>query len=207
MKKRWSLRDPFDRDFPLRIRMTVLMGAWGFLAFYLWSFFLPAGPLPKILRILAFISPVMGWIFYDALDTLVRRVFGGIFWPEKGKTARAHSEGESLVHRKDYVGAVEWFSATVMADPTDWQAQERIIEILLEHFDDRERVAEERNRLLKMTGVPKGLWTRTALHVGEDWVALGRPDRAINTYKTLLWKIPEGEDADEVRRRLKNLGV
>ncbi len=207
-KKRFRIRDPFDRDFPLRIKMTVLMGAYGFFAFYLWSIFLPHKPaLSTTFRIIAFLCPVIGWIFYDIIETVVRKVFGHIFWPESGRTARAHSEGEALVQRERFEEAIEWFSEAVIKDPTDWQAQLRIVEILSDHIRDRERAAETRNRLLKMEGVHSGLWINSALQLGRDWEDLGRPDRAINIYKSLLWKYKEGYDADEVRRRLALLGA
>lgn len=206
-KRRFWQRDPFDRDWYLRIRMTALMGLWGFLAFYLWSMFITDETISRILKIVAYICPVLGWFFYDILDTFVRKTFGGIFYPETGKSARAHSEGEALVQRKQFDAALDWFSAAVMKDPTDWRAQERVVEILIEHIGDRNRIAEERNRLLKMEGVPPDLWVENALELGRDWVELGLPDRAINTYKSILWKHDEGYDADEVRRRLAELGV
>lgn len=210
-KKRFRIRDPFDQDFSLRIKMTVMMGAWGFLAFSLWSFALkakmPDSPLGTICMIIAFLCPVIGWIYYDILNAVVHRIFGHIFWPDSGRTARAHSEGEALVQRERFEEAIEWFSEAVIKDPTDWQAQLRIVEILSDHIRDRERAAETRNRLLKMEGVHSGLWINSALQLGRDWEDLGRPDRAINIYKSLLWKYKEGYDADEVRRRLAQLGA
>ncbi|MFC1595527.1 tetratricopeptide repeat protein, partial [Gemmatimonadota bacterium] len=130
-----------------------------------------------------------------------------IFWPDAGRTARAHSEGEALVHRERFGEAIDWFTETVLNDPTDWQAQLQIVEIFSNHIFDVERAAEARNRLLKMERVPSGLWINSALRLGRDWEDLGLPDRAINTYKSLLWKYKEGYDADEVRRRLTLLGA
>ncbi|MFC1545407.1 tetratricopeptide repeat protein [Gemmatimonadota bacterium] len=210
-KKFYRFRDPFDRDFTLRLKITILMGAWGFMAFYLWSIVLkakiPDSPLGTICTIVAFLSPVLGWMYYDIIDAVVHRVFGQIFMPEGKRTARAHSEGEALVQGQKFEEAIEWFTETVTGDPTDWQAQQRIIDILTNHVFDVERAAEARNRLLKLEGVREGHWINTALRLGRDWEDLDRPDRAINTYKSLLWKYKEGYDADEVRRRLADLGA
>lgn len=210
-KKSHRFRDPFDRDFALRLKMTILMGAWGFGAFSIWSVFLkanmPDSPLGTICAIIAFLCPLLGWIYYDLINAVVHTVFGPIFMPEARRSARAHSEGEALVQHQKFEEAIEWFTETVSSDPTDWQAQLRIAEILSDHIRDRERTAEARNRLLKMEGVESGLWIHSALQLGRDWEDLGRPDRAINIYKSLLWKYKEGYDADEVRRRLALLGA
>jgi tetratricopeptide (TPR) repeat protein len=163
--------------------------------------------LAKIFRYGSLLMPVLGILLNDAIGVFVDRVFGSIYLPKGGKTARAHSEGEAMFQRQQYGEAVDWFVAAVMADPTDWEAQLRVVEILAERFDDPERLGEERNRLLKIKEVPEGLWIQTAFDLGEDWERLDRPDRAINIYKGLLWRLPEGPDADEVRRRLKNLGT
>ncbi|MFC1500724.1 hypothetical protein ACFL6T_06900, partial [Candidatus Zixiibacteriota bacterium] len=84
-KKFYRFRDPFDRDFTLRLKITILMGAWGFMAFYLWSIVLkakiPDSPLGTICTIVAFLSPVLGWMYYDIIDAVVHRVFGQIFMP------------------------------------------------------------------------------------------------------------------------------
>ena len=208
-QKKRTRRPVKDRgaDWYLRVKMAVLMGTWGFLAFLVFSVAFGDHPLGTVFKIIAFTSPVLGWFFAPVIDAGVRATFGQIFWPEKGHTARAHSEGESLFQRERYEEAIEWFSEVAVDDPTDWQAQQRIVEILTNQIQDVERAAEARNRLLKMEGVESGLWINTALRLGRDWEDLDRPDRAINTYKSLLWKHNEGYDADEVRRRLAALGA
>ncbi|MFC1530009.1 tol-pal system YbgF family protein [Gemmatimonadota bacterium] len=186
------------------------MGSWGFLAFLVFSIaFSVRGnqPLATVFRIIAFTSPVIGWFFAPFLDTVVRKSIGHLFWPETGHTARAHSEGEAFFQRQRYEEAVSWFTEVVIKDPNDWKAQQRIIEILTDHICDVERAAEARNRLLKIEGLGSGLWVETALRLGRDWEDLGRPDRAINTYKSLLWKYSEGYDGDAVRERLAQLGA
>ncbi len=205
-KRQRPVRDR-GADWYLRLKMAILMGTWGFISFFVFSVGLGNHPLSTVFRIIAFASPLIGWFFAHFIDTGVRKIFGPIFWPDRGRTARAHSEGEALVQRQKFEEAIEWFTETVSSDPTDWQAQLRIAEILSDHIRDRERTAEARNRLLKMEGVKSGLWINSALQLGRDWEDLGRPDRAINIYKSLLWKYKEGYDADEVRRRLALLGA
>ncbi len=208
--RRKKYRDAKDRDFWLRWRAGVMFGAIGFLTFHFFAVAIDAAGKPlaaKIFRYASLSMPVLGILFNEVLGKLVDRLFGDIFLPQGLKTARAHSEGESLVHRERFEEAVDWFAAAVMADPTDWEAQARLVEILEEHFNDPERLAEERGRLLKTEGVPEGLWIQTALNLGEEWEQLDHPERAIFTYKSLLWRLPEGPDADEVRRRLRTLGA
>ncbi len=197
-------------DYYLRVKMAILMGTWGFISFFVFSIAFSMGgdqPLATVFRIIAFTSPVIGWFFAPFLDTVVRKSIGHLFWPEKGHTARAHSEGESLMQRQKYEEAVDWFTEVVIKDPNDWKAQQRIVEILSNNIFDVERAAEARNRLLKIEGVGSGLWVETALRLGRDWEDLDRPDRAINTYKSLLWKYNEGYDGDAVRQRLAQLGA
>jgi len=43
------------------------------------------------------------------------------------------------------------------------------------------------------------------MKLGEEWLKLDHPDKAINTYKSLLWRLPAGPDAEEIRRRLQEL--
>jgi len=200
---------PLERDnrvYVPRLRAVVWMTVGGFLPFWAASSFVP-GSFRTLLRVVAIICPVIGFIFFKIIDAVVDRLSGSLFWPDKGHTARAHSEGEALVQRQKFEEAIEWFTETVDSDPTDWQAQLRIVEILTNHIFDAARAAEARNRLLKIEGVGEGLWINTALRLGKDWEDLGRPDRAINTYKSLLWKYEEGYDADEIRRRLALLGA
>jgi len=207
---RKKFRDAKDRDFWLRWRAGVLFGTIGFITFQFFAVALEAMGRPLVAKIFRYGSlsmPVLGILFNEALGKLVDRLFGDIFLPQGLKTARAHSEGESLVHRGRFEEAVDWFAAAVMADPTDWEAQVHLVEILEEHLDAPERLAEERGRLLKTEGVPEGLWIQTALNLGEEWEQLNHPERAIFTYKSLLWRLPEGPDADEVRRRLGTLGA
>lgn len=186
------------------------MGVIGLITFQFFAFafdVMGRTVLAKIFRYGSLLMPVLGILLNDAIGVFADRVFGSIYLPKGGKTARAHSEGEAMFQRQQFEEAVDWFVAAVMADPTDWEAQLRVVEILAEYFDDPERLAEERNHLLKTKEVPEGLWIQTAFDLGEDWERLDRPDRAINIYKGLLWRLPEGPDADEVRRRLKNLGT
>lgn len=202
-------RDAKDRDFWLRWRAGVMFGAIGFFTFQFFAFALDAMGRPVIAKIFRYGSlsmPLLGILFNEAIGKLVDGVLGDIFLPTGGKTARAHSEGEALFQRQQFEAAVDWYAAAVMADPTDWEAQLRIIEILSEHSDDPERLAEARGRLLKIKDVPEGLWIQTAMNLGEDWERFGHPERSVNTYKSLLWRLPEGPDADEVRRRLDTLG-
>jgi len=197
-------------DYYLRVKMAILAGTWGFIAFFVFSIAFSASGndlLSTVFRIIAFSSPVLGWFFAPVLDTMIRKSIGHIFWPEKGHTARAHSEGEALMQRQQYEEAIDWFNEMAINDPTDWRAQQQIIDILNNRIFDVERAAEARNRLLKMEGLPSSVWVETALRLGRDWEDLDRPDRAINTYKSLLWKYEEGYDADEVRMRLAKLGA
>ena len=199
-----------NADYYLRVKMAVLMGTWGFISFFVFSVAFSVGgsdTLAVVFRIIAFTSPVIGWFFAPLIDAGLRKTIGHIFWPEKGHTARAHSEGEALFQRQRYEEAIDWFSEAVARDPADWKAQQRIVEILTNQIHDVERAAEARNRLLKIEGIGSGLWVETALRLGRDWEDLDRPDRAINIYKSLLWKYSEGYDGDEIRRRLARLGA
>jgi len=193
-----------------KYRYTMWFGGVIFGAFQIFAFgasIMGNETAATILRIISYAGPLIGLMFYHQVDYFVEKLTSSLWMPKGGDSGPAHSEGEALVQRQDFAGALDWFTNAVMADRTDWRAQLRIVEILLEHFDDRERVAEERSRLLRIAGVPEGTWVETALALGRDWVALGHPDRAVNAYKGLLWKLSEGPDADEARRRLKDLGV
>jgi tetratricopeptide (TPR) repeat protein len=199
-----------NADYYLRVKMAILMGTWGFIAFFVFSIAFSVGgnhPLSIIFRIIAFTSPVIGWFFAPLIDVGLKKTIGQIFWPDTGHTARAHSEGEALFQRQQYEEAVEWFTEAVARDPDDWKAQQRIVEILTNQIHDVERAAQARNRLLKIEGLGSGLWVETALRLGRDWEDLDRPDRAINIYKSLLWRYSEGYDADAVRQRLAELGA
>ncbi len=207
-KLRKKYRHRKTKEHWLRFRMMMLMGGFGF--FY---FLLIAGALLMKGRTgLAFIffclgitSPFLGSLLFDMLEFFAEHSFARILWPSGGKTGPAHSVGESLVYNERYEEAVNWYTGVALADPADWKAQWRIVEIHEEFLDEPERLSEERNRLLKTEGVPEGLWIQTAMNLGEEWEKLGYQDRAINTYKSLLWRIAEGPDADEVRRRLAEL--
>jgi len=197
-----------NRERVLRFRMMALMGTFGLGYFLL----IAAALLFKGHLVLGFIflclgltSPWLGSLLYDILEYISEHSVSQILWPSGGETAPAHSVGESHVYNKRYEEAIAWFTEVAMSNPSDWQAQWRIVEILDEFLEDPERLAEERNRLLKTEGVPEGLWIQTALDLGEEWERLGYPDKAINIYKGFLWRIPEGHDADEVRRRLVEL--
>ncbi|MCK4351516.1 MAG: hypothetical protein KAX13_11685, partial [Candidatus Krumholzibacteria bacterium] len=149
-----------DRDFWLRWRAGVLMGAIGLFTFQFFAIafdIMGRTVLAKIFRYGSLLMPVLGILLNDAIGVFADRVFGSIYLPKRGKTARAHSEGEAMFQRQQFEEAVDWFVAAVMADPTDWEAQLRVVEILAERFDDPERLAEERNRLLKTKEVPEGL--------------------------------------------------
>ncbi len=205
-------RGPKDRsfDFYERWRWAIWFGGWGFLAFQIFGFgasYAGSHKLARVMHILGLFMPVIGVIFHEQVDRIMDKFAGQLFWPEGKLREPAHSEGEALYQRQDFEGALDWFAAAVAAVPTDWRAQLRIVEILLEQFDDRTRVAEERSRLLRIESTPEGLWMETALALGRDWVVTGHPDRAVNVYKGLLWKIPEGPDAEEARRRLADLGA
>jgi tetratricopeptide (TPR) repeat protein len=195
-----------SRELTRRIRGAFLATLMGFFPFYIASMFVP-GSFKTLLRIIGVLCIIAGMLFTRIMEAIVDKIGGGFFWPETGRTARAHSEGEALVQKEKYEEAVEWFTEAVACDPKDWQAQVRIVELLTNQIHDVERAAEARNRLLKMEGIESGLWINTALRLGRDWEDLDRPDRAINTYKSLLWKHDEGYDADEVRRRLAALGA
>ncbi len=207
-KLRKKRRDRKTRETWLRFRMMALMGAFG-----MGYFLLIAGALLMkghielgfIFLCLALTSPWLGSLLFDMLEFISEYSFGQILWPSGGETAPAHSIGESHVYNKRYEEAVAWFTEVAISNPSDWRAQWRIVEILDEFLDNPERLAEERNRLLKTEGVPEGLWIQTALDLGEEWKKLGHQDKAINIYKGFLWRIPEGHDADEVRRRLVEL--
>jgi tetratricopeptide (TPR) repeat protein len=118
-----------------------------------------------------------------------------------------HSKGESLYRKGDYSAALDWFARAVEANPHDWEAQARVVDILAGHMDERMRLAEERTHLLKVEGVPQELWVSTALALGKDWEELGHPDWAINVYKGLLWKYHEGYDEQEIHHKIEQLGA
>jgi len=199
-----------NREYWIRLRYVVYMGAFGFASFGVFAigaFLRGYNTLGSILGVVAISAPFLGSVLFDIIEFFSEHSFGHILWPSGGETAPAHSVGESLVYNEQYEEAINWFTNLAMSDPSDWRAQWRIVEILEEFLDDPERLAEERNRLLKTEGVPEGLWIQTAMNLGEEWKKLGHQDRAINTYKGLLWRMPEGPDADEVRRRLAELKV
>ncbi|MFC1559364.1 hypothetical protein ACFL39_02115 [Gemmatimonadota bacterium] len=205
---RWDKKTPGFREQWLKWLAIIMVVAVVFVVVSIISRSLGRATLTAIYLGLSLLIAVIGVLFrHQIADWLGERVGDQIFVPSHMGTARAHSEGESLVYQKNYKGAVAWFSDAVENDQGDWKARSRLIEILVEHFDDRERVAAERSLLLRMDDTPRGLWIQTAIDLGEDWVILGRPDRALNTYKSLLWEFSDGYDADEVRRRMKELGV
>ena len=117
-----------------------------------------------------------------------------------------HEQGETMYRRGDFTGAVDFFTAAVESDPNDWEAQLRVCEIIAEAYQDKQRLAEERNKLLKMEAVPEEVWIKHSLELGKEWEELGFNDRAINAYKGLLWKYHEGYDVELVQRRLTELG-
>lgn len=207
-KLRKKRRDRKTRETWLRFRMMALMGAFG-----LGYFLLLAGALLMrghielafIFLCLAITSPWLGSLLFNMLEFIAEYSFGQILWPSGGETAPAHSIGESHVYNKRYEEAVAWFIEVAISNPSDWRAQWRIVEILDEFMDDPDRLAEERNRLLKTEGVPEGLWIQTTMDLGEGLEKLGYRDKAINIYKGFLWRTAEGPDADEVRRRLVEL--
>ncbi|MFC1500262.1 hypothetical protein ACFL6T_04510 [Candidatus Zixiibacteriota bacterium] len=205
---RWEEKKPGFKDVWLKWLAIIMIVAAAFVIVSIVSRSLGEDTLAEIYLGTSLLIAVIGVLFRKKIaDWMGERVGDQIFVPSHMKTAKAHSEGESLVYQKKYEDAVDWYSETAESDPKDWKARSRLVEILVEHIDDRERVATERSLLLRMDGTPKGLWIQTAIDLGEDWVILGRPDRALNTYKSLLWEFSDGYDADEVRRRMKELGA
>lgn len=190
-----------------RMRMGILMGGC------LGLFGLLVAPavsvrnetLGTIFRYLPIIAPLLGIVFHDVIDRLVGRAFAPLFWPEGGATPPAHSKGEALVQRARFEDALDWFAAAVMSDPGDWRAQLRIVEILEKYLDDPERLAEERNRLLKHGGVPQAVWVQTAFSLGRYWEEVGRGDLAAYTYQGILWKFPGDDGAADALRRIEEL--
>jgi hypothetical protein len=161
--------------------------------------------LDTILYIAAVLAPVAGWFLHDPLDHIVGKSLKGIFWSEASDTAPAHSQGEALIMQAKYDDAIEWFAQKALADPGDWRAQAKLVELFANHRDDPDRLAEERTRLMKTEGVPQGLWVQTAFEHAEHWVATERYDRAVHTYQGILWKFPEDDGAEAARERIEAL--
>ncbi len=205
--KRRRLRDYDPATYYGRIRMAVLLFAFtGLMAKMNYGIVSTRNPLmAKFILVFWLVSPILGVLLHDLLAGLTGRWAHGLFWPSKGTTAPAHSEGEALLQQEQYPEAADWFAARVMADPKDWRAQVRLVEIIARHLDDPEWAVEERSRLLKHPELPEGAWVEAALEQGRHWEALGNPERAINLYKSLLWRVPEGPDAEEAKRRSKEL--
>lgn len=205
--KRRRLRDYDPATYHGRIRMAVLMFAFtGLMAKMTYGIVSTQNPtMAKFILVFWLLSPVLGVLLHDGLALATGKMSRGLFFPEKAETAPAHSEGEALLQREAYLEAADWFTARVLADPADWRAQAWLVDILAGHLDDPEREAEERARLLKHPRIPEGAWVEAALAQGRFWEAQGNPDRAVNAYKTLLWRVAEGPDAEEAKRRLKEL--
>jgi hypothetical protein len=205
--QRRRLRDYDPDTFYGRIRVAVLMTAFtGFFVKFAHPYVSVRNPLlGHIMLVVLFLSPVLGVLLHDVMARFTGKMTKGFFFPEKAETAPAHSVGEALLQREAYLEAADWFTARVLADPADWRAQAWLVDILAGHLDDPEREAEERTRLLKHPGIPEGAWVETALDQGRFWEVQGNPERAVNAYKTLLWRVAEGPDAEEAKRRLKEL--
>jgi tetratricopeptide (TPR) repeat protein len=185
--------------------MIVFTGAWTVGIFRIAANrMMPEGWKPLLWASIA-VAPFMGLLLHSLFEWVIRRFFSGPFSTPGGRVEPGHSIGEALVKRAEYQMAADWFSQQAVDYPKDWKAQERLIEIVAGHLDDPDRLAEARARLLKLDGVPEGLWARTALELGTYWEEQRRPDRAINVYKTLLWKIPEGYDAEEAQQRIRRI--
>ena len=205
--KKRRLRDYDQSAFSGRVRMAILMTVCtGFFVIFTHPYVsarnLMAG---HIMLILLFLSPVLGVLLHDLLAHLTGKMAKGLFFPESTATAPAHSEGEAMLQREAYLEAADWFAARALADPADWQAQAWLVDILADHLDVPGREAEERVRLLKHPMIPEGAWVETALAQGRFWEKQGNPDRAVNAYKSLLWRVTEGPDVGEAKRRLKEL--
>ena len=151
------------------------------------------------------IASVLGVLFFNFTNWIIDFITRGPFGDSSGKAAPLLGQGEALVKRGEYRAAVDWFIQAHRDHPESWKAQARAVELIASHLNDPEFLVEEQNRLLKMKAAPEGLWSSTALAVGSYWEEMGHPDRALNIYKTFLWKYPEGFDADEVQQRIKNL--
>ena len=205
--KRRRLRDYDPDTFYGRIRMAIYLFAFtGLMVRWNYGIVSTRNPLmAKFILALWLLSPILGVLLHDLLAKVTGSWAHGLFWPQKGKTAPAHSEGEALLQREDYQGAADWFAARALADPADWRAQAQLVEILAGPLKDPEREAEERNRLLKHPAIPEAAWAQAALDQGRLWEHQGNPERAVNAYKSLLWRVSEGPDAEEAKRRLKEL--
>ena len=187
--------------------MVIFTGAWATVAVFV-SGHPKSGLSPsakKLVMASIVLAPVLSFFIFEFFNTLLDIGLKGAFGRKGGTTAPAHSEGEALMQREQYVEAADWFSEKVILDPSDWKAQARLVEIINRYLDDPDREASERSHLLKMEGVPEGLWIESAFDLGEYWERMNRPDRAISAYKGLIWKFPEGSESDEARRRIKTL--
>lgn len=205
-KRRIPLKDRDPYRYQGRIRMAGMM-IWVSLFCLIVAMF--AGHkvrgLSTILIIAAVLAPVAGWFLHDPLDHLVGKTLKGVFWGDASDTAPAHSEGEALIMRARYDDAVDWFAQKALADPTDWRAQAKLVELFARHMDDPDRLAEERTRLMKTEGVPQGLWVQTAFEHAEYWVAMEHYHRAVHTYQGILWKFPEDDGAEAASERIEAL--
>jgi tetratricopeptide (TPR) repeat protein len=201
------LRDYDPDTFYGRIRMSIYLFVFtGLMARMTYGLVSSRNPLMgKFILGFWLVSPFLGILLHDLLAKVTGSWAHGLSWPQKGTTAPAHSEGEALLQRECYQEAADWFAARAMADSSDWQAQAKLVEIVGTRLADPDREAEERNRLLKHPEIPEAVWAQAALDQGRFWERQGNPERAINLYKSLLWRVSEGPDAEEAKRRLKEL--
>ncbi len=151
------------------------------------------------------LGPLVGYFAGNFLDGAILKLFAGAFGREGGSTGPQHSPGETLLQKAEYAAAAEWFANQYRSDPKDWRAQARLVEILTEHFDDDERLAGEKNRLLKADGMPEGLWCRIVLELASYREVTNRQKQAITLYRILVERYTDSWEAGEARERLRTL--
>ncbi len=152
------------------------------------------------------IAPLFGFLLAGLYEWALERFLSDPFRGGGGEDIGVqHGPGERLLRAGEYEAAADWFNGQMLAQPDDWRAQARLVEIVAEHLADPERRIEERERLLKMKEAPDGLWMSTALDLGRDWEERGEIERARVLYRSFLWKHPGEPEAEEVRHRLARM--
>ncbi len=152
------------------------------------------------------LGPLVGWSIGNLVDKSTSNLLSSAFYGSaSGTIGPQHSPGDVLLQNEDYEAAADWFTEKYRSEPEDWRAQARLVEILTEHFDDEDRLAGEKNRLLHAEGVPEGLWCQRAMEMAGYWEGKDRPKRAVALYRMLLERYPDQWQADQARERLEAL--
>jgi len=198
-----------DRDLPSRIAhfsvmfFTTVGWLLGAAALHVWGFI--HGWQVPVAYASAIFAPFLGRLAARLLDRLLGLTTEIVSSGRAATALQGHGAGQGLLKQGQYEEAAEWFSLAHLENPADWEAQLQVVEIMRTHLQDRDRLAEELNRLLKAPGVPDDTWVEAALELGQLWTDVGRPDRAERVYQHILTTRPEHERAEEAQRLLAEL--